>query len=125
MRSRLTVLSLAVFFFALLPIPTIAHHGWAGNSDEEFELSGTVASPVNLVGPHATMKLKAADGQVWDLTLASVPQTKSAGLTENAIPVGSMVKVHGHRNRDPKKFEIKTERVTFNGKTFNVYPDRS
>ena len=88
-------------------------------------LSGPSPVPVNLVGPHATMKIKASDGQVWDLTLASVPQTKSAGLTENAIPVGSMVTVHGHRNRDSKKFEIKTERVTFNGKTFNVYPNRS
>jgi hypothetical protein len=124
MRSRLTFL-LAVVAIALLPLSAAAHHGWAGNGDEEFEISGTVASPLTLTGPHATWKIKAADGQVWDLTLASVPQTKSAGLTETAIPVGSSVTVHGHRNRDPKKFEIKTERVTFNGKTFNVYPNRS
>jgi hypothetical protein len=110
---------------ALLPLSAAAHHGWAGNGDEEFELSGTVSSPLSLVGPHATMKIKASDGQVWDLTLASAPQTKSAGLTEEAIPVGSKVTAHGHRNRDPKKFEMKTERVTFNGKTFNVYPNRS
>lgn len=116
---------IVVCALALLPLSASAHHGWAGNGDEEFEISGTVSSPVNLVGPHATMKIKASDGQVWDLTLASVPQTKSAGLTENAIPVGSAVTAHGHRNRDPKKFEIKTERVTFNGKTFNVYPNRS
>jgi hypothetical protein len=124
MHSRLSWF-LAVCALALLPLSAAAHHGWAGNGDDEFEISGTVASPVSLVGPHATMKIKASDGQVWDLTLASVPQTKSAGLTENAIPVGSVVSVHGHRNRDPKKFEIKTERVTFNGKTFNVYPNRS
>ena len=110
---------------ALLSLPVSAHHGWAGNGDEEFELSGTVAGPLSLTGPHAMWKIKAADGQVWDLTLASVPQTKSAGLTENAVPVGSPVTVHGHRNRDPKKFEIKTERVTWNGKTFNVYPNRT
>ena len=124
MHSRFNTLIVACAL-ALLPLSAAAHHGWAGNSDEEFEISGTVATPVSLVGPHATMKIKASDGQVWDLTLASVPQTKSSGLTEDAIPVGSAVKVHGHRNRDPKKFEIKTERVTFNGKTFNVYPNRS
>jgi len=124
MHTRLSWF-LAVCALALLPLSAAAHHGWAGNGDDEFEISGTVASPVSLVGPHATMKIKASDGQVWDLTLASVPQTKSSGLTENAIPVGSTVTVHGHRNRDPKKFEIKTERVTFNGKTFNVYPNRS
>jgi uncharacterized protein DUF6152 len=124
MQSRLFAF-VVVCALALLPISAAAHHGWAGNSDEEFEISGTVSSPLTLVGPHATMKIKATDGQVWDLTLASVPQTKSSGLTEDVIPVGSTVKVHGHRNRDPKKFEIKTERVTFNGKTFNVYPNRS
>ena len=26
---------------------------------------------------------------------------------------------------DPKRFEVKTERVTWNGKTFNVYPGRT
>ena len=123
MRSRLTMF-FAALALTLLPLSAVAHHGWAGNADEEFEISGTLASPVSLVGPHATMKIKASDGQVWDLTLASAPQTKSAGLTEDAIPVGAMVTAHGHRNRDPKKFEIKTERVTWNGKTFNVYPDR-
>src|SRR6185503_8887241 len=124
MRSRLTMF-FAALALTLLPLSAVAHHGWAGNADEEFEISGTLASPVSLVGPHATMKIKASDGQVWDLTLASAPQTKSAGLTEDAIPVGAMVTAHGHRNRDPKKFEIKTERVTFKGKTFNVYPNRS
>jgi hypothetical protein len=124
MRSRFSAFIVACALL-VLPLSAVAHHGWAGNGDEEFELSGTVAAPLSLVGPHATWKIKASDGQVWDLTLASVPQTKSAGLTEDAVPVGSTVTVHGHRNRDAKKFEIKTERVTFNGKTFNVYPNRS
>jgi hypothetical protein len=124
MHSRL-LWFVVVCAVALLPLSVAAHHGWAGNGDEEFELTGTVAGPLSLVGPHATWKIKASDGQVWDLTLASVPQTKSAGLTETAVPVGSTVTVHGHRNRDAKKFEIKTERVTWNGKTFNVYPNRS
>jgi phage-related protein len=35
------------------------------------------------------------------------------------------VKVHGHKHRDAKKLEIKTERVTWNGRVFNVYPDRT
>ena len=123
MHSRFKALIVACAL-SLLPLSAAAHHGWAGQGDQEFEITGTVSS-VSLTGPHATMKIKASDGQVWDLTLASVPQTKSSGLTEDAIPVGSTVTVHGHRNRDPKKFEIKTERVTFNGKTFNVYPNRS
>jgi hypothetical protein len=69
------------------------------------------------------MKVR-SQGQVWDITLAPPARTQGAGLKEGVIPVGAQVKVHGHRNMDPKRFEIKTERVTWNGKTFNVYPDR-
>jgi hypothetical protein len=108
---------------ALSAVPVFAHHGFGGNLDEEFEISGTVEQPLSLAGPHATMKIR-ADGHVWDLTLAPPARTSAAGLKEGIIPVGAMVSIHGHRNRDPKKFEIKTERVTWNGKTFDVYPDR-
>ena len=103
--------------------PVLAHHGWSGNSDKEFELSGTVESGVSLAGPHATMKVR-SNGQVWDVTLAPPPRTEAAGLKEGVIPVGAQVTVQGHRNLDPKKFEIKTERVIWKGRTFNVYPDR-
>lgn len=114
---------MALTAFVMSALPAAAHHGWAGNSPEEFELTGTVEQAVSLAGPHATMKIR-AQGQVWDLTLAPPPRTKAAGLTEASIPVGAEVKIHGHRNMDPKRFEVKTERVTYMGKTFNVYPDR-
>jgi hypothetical protein len=106
-------------------MPVLAHHGWAGNEDKEFEMSGTVTTAVSLAGPHATMKIKDDKGQIWDLTLAPPARTSEAGLKEGTIPVGAKVSIHGHRNSDPKKFEVKTERVTWNGKTFNVYPDRT
>jgi hypothetical protein len=122
MRPRLC-LSIAVVILAISALPVWAHHGWGGNSDEEFELTGTVEQGVSLAGPHATMKIR-AEGQVWDLTLAPPARTSQAGLKEGVIPVGATVTVHGHRNRDPKRFEMKTERVTWNGRTFNVYPDR-
>ncbi len=112
-----------VLVLVSVAIPAFAHHGWAGNSDDEFELTGTVEKGVSLAGPHATMKIK-AEGNVWDLTLAPPARTEGSGLKEGIIPIGAMVTIHGHRNRDPKRFEVKTERVTWNGRTFNVYPDR-
>ncbi len=125
MYSRLSInIQLAILGLSLSALPASAHHGWGGNADEEFEITGTVESGVSLAGPHATMKLR-ADGKVWDLTLAPPARTERAGLKEGAIPVGATITVHGHRNRDAKRFEIKTERVIWNGRTFNVYPDRT
>ena len=47
MQSRLTGL-IVVCALALLPLSAAAHHGWAGNGDEEFEITGTLAGPVEL-----------------------------------------------------------------------------
>jgi len=119
---RLMAMAMSALMLAVLP--AAAHHGWGGNAQNEFELTGTVEQVVSLAGPHATMKVR-AQGQIWEVTLAPPARTQAAGLTEKAIPAGAQVTIHGHRNSDPKRFEIKTERVTWNGKTFNVYPDRS
>lgn len=115
---------LALLSFVMLPpLMASAHHGWAGYLDEEFELTGTLEAPVSLANPHATMKIR-VDSQVWDIVLAPPARTASAGLREGVIPVGAKVIVHGHRHRDPKRFEIKTERVQWGDRLFNVYPDR-
>lgn len=114
----------ALLTFAMITVvPAIAHHGWAGYSEEEFEISGTLETQVALAGPHGTMKIK-VDGQIWDVTLAPPLRVKGSGLTSTTIPLGAKVTVHGHRHLDPKRFEVKTERVTYEGKLYNVYPDR-
>ena len=118
--------SLSVIAAALVAttVPAAAHHGWAGQGDEEFQLSGTLASPVSLAGPHGTMRVKDEAGKVWDITLAPGARVERAGLKEDTIPVGAQVTIQGHRNRDANRLEVKTERVIWNGKTYNVYPDR-
>ncbi len=121
--SPLLGIRLGILAVSLSAVPASAHHGWAGNQDEEFELTGTVERGVSLAGPHATMQIR-ADGKVWDLTLAPPARAEHAGLKEGIIPVGATVTIHGHRNRDLNRFEVKTERVTWNGRTFDVYPDR-
>jgi hypothetical protein len=99
-----------IAMIAFLSSPAIAHHGWGGNADEETTLTGTLAAPVSLAGPHGTFKLRTADGQVWDITLAP--------------PARSTVTVKGHRNKTANRFEMKTESVTWNNRTFAVYADR-
>jgi hypothetical protein len=124
MYSRLSLcIRFGLLAISLSALPASAHHGWAGNSDDEFELTGTVERGVSLAGPHATMQIR-ADGKIWDLTLAPPARTQRAGLKEGIIPVGATVTIHGHRNRDANRLEVKTERVIWNGRTFNVYPDR-
>ena len=123
-RWLLTLAGLALASVMILsPHAVIAHHGWGGYLDQQFEITGTLETPVSLAGPHATAKMR-VDGKVWDVVLAPSARTERAGLKEGVIPVGAQVTASGHRHRDANKLEIKTERLTWNGRVFAVYPDR-
>jgi hypothetical protein len=109
---------------AVAALPATAHHGWGGQQTEQFELTGKLHTDVSLAGAHGSMQIVDDKGQVWDITLAPAARTERAGLKPGVIPMGATVTVSGHRNSDMKRFEVKTERVTHNGKNYDVYPDR-
>ena len=121
---RTIAISAALIALSVAAIPVSAHHGWGGYLETTTDVSGTVETTVSLAGPHATLKVKDAEGHVWDVVLAPPAGSSRAGLKDGMIPVGAKVVAHGNRHRDPKKFEIKTTKLTWNGKVFNVYPDR-
>lgn len=120
---RPIVLLTALASLALAAAPAVAHHGWAGYHDEEFELSGTVVS-AELVNPHGLIKVR-ANGGVWDVMLAPLPAIQRSGLTPAALPAGAKVTARGHRHRDPDRLEMKTERLVVGGKTYDLYPART
>ena len=120
-RVVLTFASTIALIVAL-SVPAFAHHGWGGNASEESEVTGTVEM-VSLAGPHATMKVRVGE-QVWDITLAPPARTQRAGLRTDSIPIGATVTVVGHKNETAGRFEMKSERVTWNNEVFDVYPNR-
>ena len=122
-RFRRTAFATALAL-PLIALPLAAHHGWSNYGSEEFSITGAVEAPVSLAGPHATMRIR-ADGQVWNIVLSAGNRVAAAGLKEGMIPLGAQVTAEGHRHRDAKVYEVKTERLKWNGRTFNVYPDRS
>jgi hypothetical protein len=124
-QHSIWILMVAVAAMAVvLAAPARAHHGWGSYQDAEFEITGTLEQPVSLAGAHATTKVRTDEG-VWDVVLAPSARTQRAGLSEDTIPVGAEVSASGHRHLDPAKLEIKAERVTWDGKVFDVYPERN
>ena len=121
---NMRVVTLAAAAFALsTAAPAFAHHGWGGYQDAESDVTGTVER-VSLRGPHASMKVRSADGRIWDVVLSPPHSTVFVGLNERTLLVGATVKAHGHRHRDMNKFEIKTEQLSMGEKMYNVYPGR-
>jgi hypothetical protein len=107
----------------VLAAPLSAHHGWEGYLSADFQISGIVESSVSVAGPHATMKVR-VDNNLWNVVLAPPARTQAAGLKPGVIPVGAQVTAYGHRHRDGRTLEIKTERLRWNERLFDVYPDR-
>jgi hypothetical protein len=109
---------------ALTATAAVAHHGWSGNN-QPVQVTGTVVAPVDLSGPHGTMQIRDADGQVWNLTLAPAPRTQRAGLAADTLAVGTEVTAFGMRNDDTARFEIKTARVAQGATSYDVYPEQA
>lgn len=98
-----------------------AHHGWADYSDQDSRVSGVLES-ANLGQPHGVLKVRNAQG-VWDVMLAPPAAIERSGLTLAVLPRGAQVVASGHRRIDGA-LEIKTERLTVGGKTYDLYPAR-
>ena len=120
---RKPLLAVAIAAAAALATPSAAHHGWGGYLDQEFALTGIVES-ANLGGPHGILRVR-VNRQVWNVVLSPPTRIQRAGLTMAAIPRGTRVTARGHRHRDPRTLEMKTERLIVGNRTFNLYPDRS
>lgn len=120
MRIRLFAAALAV---AVLASPSAAHHGWAGYEETDFSLTGVVER-ANLGGPHGLLRVRAGRA-VWDVVLAPPTRNQRAGLGAADVRRGTRVTARGHRHRDHRRLEMKTERLVVGTRTFDLYPERS
>ena len=106
-----------------LPAAAAAHHGWAWTEDAETRLSGTIES-ISFGNPHMHLQVRASKG-VWEVDLSPPIVAQRSGFGRGAAEKGDTVVLTGHRARDHSVLGFKAETVTVNGKTYDVYPDRS
>ena len=104
--------------FVLLTGAAVAHHGW-GSYDATRPV--TVAGPIvtsKFENPHATITVRGSD-KVWTVTLAPISRMNSRGATEKIVAVGQNVSAYGYRST-VEKDEMRAERITVNGKTYEM-----
>ena len=109
---------------AATPAALLAHHGWSSYDDTR---TLTVKAPLTAVtwgNPHGAAKVR-WQKRTWDVVLAPPTRIQRAGLTRAAVPRGTRVTARGHRHRDPRQLEMKTERLIVGNRTFDLYPERS
>lgn len=95
----------------------LAHHGWAGYSDEIQKLSGTIEQ-ASYTNPHGSIQLKTTD-KTWEVVLAPPSRMTSRGLTEEMLKVGTTATVEGYQSKIDEN-EVRAERISVAGKTVEL-----
>jgi hypothetical protein len=113
---------LAVLFAVATAVPALAHHGWSWTEDGFFQLEGIIRD-IYVGNPHATLDVD-VEGEIWRVELAPPSATIRAGFTEDVAKAGDEVLAVGNRSRDSTEKRMKAVRLTVNGKTYDVYPNR-
>jgi hypothetical protein len=120
---RRMLLSGAAGLALLAASPVLAHHGWAWTQDGFFELKGIIKE-IYIGNPHATLDVD-VEGEIWRVELAPPSRTIAAGFTEDVAKAGDEVTALGNRSQDENEKRMKAVRITVNGKSYDVYPDRA
>ena len=101
---------------------SLAHHGWGWASDKQFEISGKITN-VKLGNPHGVVTID-VQGTRWLVEVGQPWRNQNAGLTDAMFSVGRVMTVRGLRSAKESERLVKAERVIFDGKTYDLYPDR-
>jgi hypothetical protein len=118
MTARTTALALALVPVLALGGGALAHHGW-GSYDVAKAFK--ITAPVEMLSwsnPHAHVMLK-HEGETWEATLAPLFRMEARGLSEAMLKPGATVTVEGYPSTRTKA-EMRAERITVDGKTFEL-----
>ncbi len=112
----------AALALAGVSVAAHAHHGWAWTDDGRFEVTGVVEK-ATLGNPHGVLLLD-VDGETWTAEVGQPWRHARVGLEDAMLRPGTEVTILGKRSADEKERRVKAERVTVDGRSFDLYPDR-
>ena len=115
-------LAAAMILASVGPPAAWAHHGWAWAEAVTAELTGVIVD-ARLGNPHGELTVDVA-GEKWLVEVGQPWRNERAGLTDAMLAKGVKLTVAGHRHADPKKKAFKAERVSIEGRRYDLYPDR-
>jgi hypothetical protein len=122
-RRRLPIQLLLAATVLGASLPAAAHHGWSWADTEQTELKGTIDT-ISMEPPHPTLKVKAADGVLWQIDLGNPNQTARSQFTGDTAKPGDAITVLGNRHQDKSQRVMKAVRIVLAGKNYDMYPER-
>lgn len=110
--------ALSLVMFLSLLVPASAHHGWGSyDSSKAVTVQGKILT-ADFANPHVIVTIE-GQGKTWTVTLAPVSRMRARGATAEMIAPGKVITAVGYvSTRDAN--EIRAERITVDGKTFEM-----
>ncbi|WP_232962327.1 DUF6152 family protein [Paracoccus tegillarcae] len=100
----------------------MAHHGWRWTTGRNIRLSGLIAS-ANLGNPHGVLRVD-AEGDQWMVEVGQPWRNQRAGLTDSDFATGREIVIEGEPSANLEDRLLKAERIWFDGKLHDLYPER-
>jgi hypothetical protein len=113
---------LALAALLVLPVAAEAHHGWRWTTGENIELTGLISS-ARLGNPHGQVTVD-VEGEAWTVEVGQPWRNERAGLTDADFAVGREIRVEGEPAEDAARRVLKAERLWFDGRLHELYPER-
>jgi len=100
-----------------------AHHGWSGyDESKSLTLTGVVRAS-SYENPHTFIDLQVDEGKpgakLWHAVLAPPSRMQARGIKKEDLKPGTTLTVVGFQDK-AKPSEAKIERMTINGKSFEI-----
>ena len=121
-RRRLTQGTALAAMAIAVAGPALAHHGWRWTADGNFELTGTITK-AELGNPHGILTVD-VNGEAWIVEVGQPWRNHKAGLMDEMLVPGVELTASGHRAVDSDDKRMKAERVTIDGRLYDLYPKR-
>ncbi len=114
--------TIAILMALSMGSAALAHHGWSWTSGENIEVTGTITK-TDLGNPHGEIVVKADDAE-WTVEVGQPWRNARSGLEDGDLAEGVVVTIDGEPASDGRKL-MKAERLTIDGRLYDLYPGRS
>lgn len=102
--------------------PAMAHHGWRWTTGRNLRLSGLIAS-ARLGNPHGVLRVD-AEGDQWTVEIGQPWRNERAGLQDGDFATGREIVIEGEPSANLEDRLLKAERIWFDGRLHDLYPER-
>ncbi len=116
LTRRIALVGIGAAFFGAAPV--LAHHGWGSyDASKPITITGAIKHSTYQY-PHVHAMID-HQGNTWEITLAPPSRMEARQAVIAVVKEGNVMSAYGYAST-AKPHEMRAERITVNGKTYEM-----